>query len=358
MDGNKDEADRCIQLAQKYIEEGNREKAEKFLHKAERLFPTQKAKDLLVQVSLMASLPETQQPRKRKVTTKSDEGPKPIEYTQEQVEAVKRIKKCKDYYEILGVSKDATDSDIKKAYKKLALQFHPDKNKAPGSAEAFKAIGNAVAILTDVEKRKQYDLYGSDEERMAKTSHFHSHSFTRGFEAEATPEDLFNMFFGGGLGGSNVYVRRDGRWQRQTSSHHETHRQRNEQGGYGAFLQLLPIILAIILSMASSFFISDPHYSLQQNSKYPVQRITQTLKVPYYVKKNFHTEYQGSVPRLEMSVEEEHVTNLQHACYREKNYRDSMMWKARNFGDHKLFQDAQNMPMKSCLKLQELRNHG
>lgn len=64
------------------------------------------------------------------------------EYTREQVDAVKKIMRCKDYYEILGISKDATDSDLKKAYRKLALQFHPDKNKAPGASEAFKGKGD------------------------------------------------------------------------------------------------------------------------------------------------------------------------------------------------------------------------
>jgi DnaJ-class molecular chaperone len=49
-----------------------------------------------------------------------------------------RINKLKDYYEILGTEKDAKDADLRKAYKKLALQFHPDKNRAPGSTEAFK----------------------------------------------------------------------------------------------------------------------------------------------------------------------------------------------------------------------------
>lgn len=51
---------------------------------------------------------------------------------------ISRVKQCKDYYEILGISRDASDEDLKKAYRKLALKFHPDKNHAPGATEAFK----------------------------------------------------------------------------------------------------------------------------------------------------------------------------------------------------------------------------
>ena len=50
-----------------------------------------------------------------------------------------RIKRCKDYYEVLGVNKEAGDDELKKAYRKLALKFHPDKNHAPGATEAFKS---------------------------------------------------------------------------------------------------------------------------------------------------------------------------------------------------------------------------
>ena len=79
------------------------------------------------------------------------------------------VKKLRIYWQnikgvlFLGVSKQATDSELKKSYRKMALQFHPDKNKAPGADEAFKAIGNAFAVLSDAEKRKQYDLYGPEQ---------------------------------------------------------------------------------------------------------------------------------------------------------------------------------------------------
>ncbi|XP_066254611.1 dnaJ homolog subfamily B member 12 isoform X2 [Euwallacea similis] len=357
MDSNKDEALKCIEVAEKYIKQKNKEKAQKFLHKAERLFPTQRAKDLLLQVSIMPDNIETEQSKVRKQCPPRDASPKKPEYSSEQLLLVERIRACKDYYEILSVSKDATDSEIKKSYRKIALQLHPDKNRAPGADEAFKAVGNAVAVLTDTERRNQYDLYGKDDERMSRSSH--SRSYTRGFEAEVNPDELFNMFFGTGFG-PNVYVRRGGRWQRQAADSQQEHRhaRENQNGGISAIVQLLPILIAILLSVASSFFISDPPYSLSTSAKYPIMRRTHNLQVPYFVKENFHSEYQGSVKRLELSVEEEYVSNLRHQCYREKSYRDSMIWKARNFGDNELYQNAQKIKMPACENLQNLRTHG
>ncbi|GAB6029915.1 DnaJ sub B member 9 [Chamberlinius hualienensis] len=67
---------------------------------------------------------------------------------------------AKDYYEILGVSRDATDRQIKKAFHKLATKYHPDKNKEKTAEEKFREIAQAYEILSDSEKRKQYDRFG------------------------------------------------------------------------------------------------------------------------------------------------------------------------------------------------------
>src|SRR5205085_1865085 len=68
----------------------------------------------------------------------------------------------KDYYELLGVAKTATADQIKSAYRKLALQWHPDRNKTAEAGDKFKAINKAYEVLSDENKRKMYDQYGHD----------------------------------------------------------------------------------------------------------------------------------------------------------------------------------------------------
>ena len=77
-----------------------------------------------------------------------------------------------------------------------------------------------MAILTDVEKRKQYDQFGPEDERLSSRTHYNN-TF-REFDADGADE-IFNMFFGSGFNGANVYVRRGGRWQRQGAGTQESH---------------------------------------------------------------------------------------------------------------------------------------
>lgn len=211
MESNRDEAEKCIHLARKYLNQGDCVKAEKFASKAERLYPSEKTKGLLIKIGEALSGTQSKSEkmdsngndgvRHRQPNGASDGATDPAaSYTKEQVEDVKRVRKCHDYYEILGVQKDASENDLKKSYRKLALQFHPDKNKAPGADEAFKAIGNAFAVLSDTEKRRQYDLYGptGPQQSSGRTrSGFYEYDPSHGFEADMTAEEIFNMFFGG-----------------------------------------------------------------------------------------------------------------------------------------------------------------
>ncbi len=101
----------------------------------------------------------------------------------------------KDYYQVLGINRDADVNEIKKAYRKLAMQYHPDKNPGDKSAEEkFKEIGEAYAVLSDPQKRRQYDQFGQAGMR--------SGGGFGGFDSGgfADPFDIFREVFGGGFG--------------------------------------------------------------------------------------------------------------------------------------------------------------
>ncbi|AJC90672.1 co-chaperone-curved DNA binding protein A [Campylobacter subantarcticus LMG 24377] len=98
-------------------------------------------------------------------------------------------------YDTLGVAKNASADEIKKAYRKLARRYHPDINKEAGAEEKFKEINAAYEILSDEQKRAQYDRYGDS---MFGGQSFHDFSRNAG---EADINDILNSIFGGGFGG-------------------------------------------------------------------------------------------------------------------------------------------------------------
>lgn len=106
---------------------------------------------------------------------------------------------AKDYYSILGLDKDAGEEDVKKAFRKLALQYHPDKNPGDKSAEEkFKEINEAYQVLSDPEKKAQYDQFG--------TADFNGQGGFGGFDFGGFRDfggfgDIFDTIFGGGFGG-------------------------------------------------------------------------------------------------------------------------------------------------------------
>ncbi|XP_065910034.1 dnaJ homolog subfamily B member 1-like [Dysidea avara] len=125
----------------------------------------------------------------------------------------------KDYYKILGVPRAASEDEIKKAYKKMALKYHPDKNKGPGAEDKFKEIAEAYEVLSDKQKREIFDRYG-EEGLKGSPAGGPAGSASGGFtyEFRGDPREIFTRMFGGdnpfgnmfGGGGSTMFMQNNG----------------------------------------------------------------------------------------------------------------------------------------------------
>ncbi|KAL3619985.1 hypothetical protein CASFOL_034897 [Castilleja foliolosa] len=337
MDGNKDEAFKCLKIAKDSIRSGDRSRALKFLNKARRLDPSIEIDDLLSNLNTQdnnpdkitdenSSSPSKTGPRRRVPPpgTGTSSSSTSAAYTEENITVVRDIKRKKDYYEILGLEKSCSSEDIRKAYRKISLKVHPDKNQAPGAEEAFKMVSKAFQCLSDDEGRKRYDLVGSEEpvyERRPGSGGVNGmRGFNNGFYGgDVDAEEIFRNFFFGGMHpattgnfggfsfGPGVRVRTGG------------------GGGAGGvdqssnwmrtLIQLLPVILFLLVNLLPS---SEPVYSLSQTYSYDTRFIT-TKGVSFYVKSasKFDQQYPPNSQErvsIEQRVEDDYHSVLVQNC--------------------------------------------
>ncbi|GMT25022.1 hypothetical protein PFISCL1PPCAC_16319, partial [Pristionchus fissidentatus] len=400
VDANRAESMLCMDKARQALKDGDFGKAERMLNKAKKLDPNQDISFLMKKVRSMGSpqsssdstnadrsyahddhydethlrsrKPQRTQREEKKASTpkqspsrqqqsngnahRSKSGDRHqlgVHYTQEEVKLVERIRHCKDYYEILNVKKDSSDAVIKKEYRKMALQLHPDKCRAPHATEAFKALGNAYAVISDKQKRAAYDVHGADgpAERRSGRGDYFEYDYGRGFEADITPEEIFNMFFGGGYTEMGQFRRRN------FHAHQEHHQRGGHDSQFGPLLQLAPLLLILLLGLLTQFMVGDPPFSLNQSNKYPMRRETKELHVAYFVKSDFEKTYRGRIEQVEQQVEDEYINQLRMHCYKEQNQKENMKYRARIYHDADLLKRAENMPMPHCTRLQQIYSH-
>lgn len=330
MDGNKDEAQKCLKIARDSIQSGDRTRAMKFITKARKLDPSLSVDELLS--DLNASQPENKDPnqpapensfaplgsgprRRAPSSTSSSSSSSTAAYTEEQVAVVREIKRKKDFYEILGVEKTCGSEDVRKAYRKLSLKVHPDKNSAPGAEEAFKKVSKAFQCLSNEESRKKYDVVGSDEpvyERRRGGGNG-MRGFNGFYEGDVDADEIFRNFFFGGMHpattanfsgfnfGPGVRVRTGG------------------GGDHGSswprtLIQVLPVILILLVNFLPS---SEPVYSLSRSYSHNY-RFTSPKGVNYYVKSaDFEQQYPPNSQErvsIEQHVEDDYHSHLMHNC--------------------------------------------
>lgn len=331
MDSNKDAAQRCLDMGYKALNDGDKVRAHRFLAKALRLDPNLPLQEVLSSLSEEMEergsdnmkFPSEKEPNKdfrEHEGNTSNSAPKPSSgFPADQVEIVRSIRKTKDYYQILGLSKNCSAEEVRKAYRKISLKVHPDKNKAPGAEEAFKAVSKAFACLSDPELRKRYDQYGPEEtfgRAHQQTTRRYSNGFTH--EEMFDADQIFNSFFFGTTYASNSF---------QGVRFMRTHRtaggaQVVHSGGLLKLLQLLPILALFLFTY---FPFSTPVYSLEQFASYTVQYWTREHAVPFFVKSQaFDKDYPpGSRSRrsIEAQVERDYREILGHNCRRELNHQ-------------------------------------
>ncbi|KAJ1945800.1 Chaperone protein dnaJ [Linderina pennispora] len=408
MEANVDEAARALAIAQRKWESGDKEGALRLARKSNSLYPTPSAEAKIAEFERSSAPSQDQETASAAEATKAAGGEKkeagpelrqrrapkqtaPAEsekprHTPEQLSAVRRVMAAKsDYYAVLGVQKTATEVEIKKAYRKSALVFHPDKNTAPGADEAFKLVAQAFTVLSDADKRAYYDRYGVESRGTPSASAGGSNMFHRaggrpmagGFEQEISPEDLFNMFFGGDFGQYGVQFGPGVRFQQRRGFPINMNQQRFRQqraneddGARATWLQFLPLLLLVFTYFASTIISmlfgeeAPPAYAFQPTSQYSQVRVTQHRNVQYWVdssefSQSIVAKKSSKLWQFELDVESQYISHLQLKCRRQMEDKRNKIHMAQGWfgvgGDKDKLREAEAIKLPACDELKRFR---
>ena len=319
---NEERAKLLLERGQKSLEDKNYLEALHYF-KLSNKFQKQFQTDELIK-QCQEKIKEIREKEKQEEASNTQAGPNP------QDEACEKIIKNNNYYEIFGVTKETSNDDIKKAYKKLALKFHPDKNKSTKAEEAFKKIATAYQTLTDPKKRELFDKYGSEEEYREKIYQERQEQFAyEDFDAY----DIFDMFFG------NIdpeILRRQRRRFRRAQAQQQV--QINPRlMKFMPFFNILPLLLMSLTYILPYLFKTKELYVFERTKEYPYEKKTQRYKIYYYVGQAFHDKYRFNkdsieMRKLETEIENKYLTYLKIECQERNQLKQEIQYKMIYYG--------------------------
>ena len=262
--------------------------------------------------------------------------------------------KKKDYYDILNIGKNANQDEIKKAYKKQAIKFHPDKNHSKKAEECFKKVSEAYQILSNPEKKEFYDKYGDEQEFRNKYYQTHQHHY----EDDIDPFDIFEMFFNGGT----INLNRRNFRRRRYNNNNNNNENRNKRGKFFPLLQFIPLILILLLSNFTDiiyFFKTPPLYQFYKDYNYAQKRKTSINNIEYYVGNSFIKKY----PKLknviesgvEESIEKDYLNFITRKRQKVINIRNEYEYYVK-LGYYRYKYALQNLDLSSCYQYNQLKD--
>ena len=253
---------------------------------------------------------------KNKEEPNKEEEKKTEETTDPDTECEKIIN-SHDYYEILGVKNGATEEELKKAYKKKAIKFHPDKNHSPKAEEAFKRISTAYTTLTDPKKKEIYDKYGSEEQFREKYYQEHQQQFN---EQEIDPFDIFEAFFSG-ADINEVLRNRRRNVQRRANPNINP-----KYAKFLPFIQFVPFILMFLTYFLPVLLQEKKYYDFEMSYDFPYKRNTYKNKIPYYIGNDFVQKFNNlnDIRIQENEIEKKYFNYLEEKCTENQKYRHQL----------------------------------